>query len=218
MNITLDQIVDNLDLIINYKQPIFWAAILHVIFNPVFWNVVGRLENKSNAISRLFGNDKEKACYFFAFVTFTLGLTRDYLVFYACALQPKITDFLSYYANINTPTDLIQTVGTLLLMYGSVLVLTSMYRLGITGTYLGDYFGIFMESRVTEFPYNLYENPMYVGSTFCFFGHALRSMTASGLLISCIVWLVYRVAVMFEGPFTAKIFEEKARKEAAKIK
>lgn len=199
MNISLDTIVDNFDSIINYKQPVLWVAIAHVCFNPLWWNVAGRLENKKKVISKLCGNDKEKGCYLFAAITFTLGLTRDFLVAYAITLQPKITDFLSYYTNVSTPTDFIQTIGTLLLAYGSILVFTSMYRLGITGTYLGDYFGIFMESRVTAFPYNIYDNPMYVGSTFCFFGHALRSMTASGLLIASIVWLVYRVAVMFEG-------------------
>jgi phosphatidylethanolamine N-methyltransferase len=174
MNVSLDTIVENFDSIINYKQPIFWAAILHVIFNPIFWNVTGRIENKTQLFSRICGNSKHRACYIFAFVTFTLGLTRDYLVFSALAMQPKITDFLGYYMNINTPTDFIQTIGTLVLMWGSILVIMSMYRLGITGTYLGDYFGIFMNERVTAFPYNFYDNPMYVGSTFCFFGHALR--------------------------------------------
>jgi methylene-fatty-acyl-phospholipid synthase len=198
MDVSLDTIVDNFDSIINYKQPIFWAAIAHVIFNPLFWNVAGRLENKKQVISKLCGNDKEKGCYLLAVAVFTLGLTRDYLVVYALSMQPKMTDFLSY-LNINTPVDFLQTVGTLVLIYGSVLVLTSMYRLGIHGTYLGDYFGIFMESRVTAFPYNLYDNPMYVGSTFCFLGHALRSLTASGILIAIIVWTVYQIAIFFEG-------------------
>jgi phosphatidylethanolamine/phosphatidyl-N-methylethanolamine N-methyltransferase len=143
MNVSLDTIVDNFDEIINFKQPILWAAILHVIFNPVFWNVVGRLENKKKVVSRLFGNSKEKGCYAVAAVIFSLGLTRDYLVITCIAMQPKITDFLSYYTNINTPTELIQTIGTLLMIIGAVLVLTSMYRLGITGTYLGNLEHIF---------------------------------------------------------------------------
>ncbi|KAG5675092.1 hypothetical protein PVAND_005024 [Polypedilum vanderplanki] len=217
MNVSLDTIVENFDSIINYKQPIFWAAIVHVIFNPIFWNVTGRLENRTQIFTRICGNSKHRACYIFAFVTFTLGLTRDYLVVSALAMQPKITDFLSYYMNVSTPTDVIQTLGTIALIWGGILVLSSMYRLGITGTYLGDYFGIFMNERVTAFPYNVCENPMYVGSTFCFFGHALRTMTASGLLIAAIVWLVYRIAIMFEGPFTAKIFAEKALKESTKV-
>lgn len=36
----------------------------------------------------------------------------------------------------------------------------SMYQLGVTGTFLGDYFGILMEDRVTAFPYNVTNNPM----------------------------------------------------------
>jgi phosphatidylethanolamine N-methyltransferase len=57
---------------------------------------------------------------------------------------------------------------------GFTFVLSSMYKLGITGTYLGDYFGILMEERVTSFPFNVLDNPMYVGSTMAFFGNALR--------------------------------------------
>jgi phosphatidylethanolamine N-methyltransferase len=68
------------------------------------------------------------------------------------------------------------------------LVVTSIYALGITGklphaprpgsadhvgTYLGDYFGILMSKRVTGFPFNLFSDPMYVGSTFAFLGGAL---------------------------------------------
>lgn len=34
---------------------------------------------------------------------------------------------------------------------GSILVVSSMYALGITGTYLGDYFGILMEVRLRYF-------------------------------------------------------------------
>lgn len=43
----------------------------------------------------------------------------------------------------------------------------------VTGTYLGDYFGILMSARVTGFPFNLFSDPMYVGSTFAFLGGAI---------------------------------------------
>jgi len=48
-----------------------------------------------------------------------------------------------------------------------------MWALGITGTYLGDYFGILMDARVTGFPFNVLENPMYIGSTMNFLGISL---------------------------------------------
>ena len=36
-----------------------------------------------------------------------------------------------------------------------------MYALGVTGTYLGDYFGILMDEPVTSFPFNV-SNAHYV--------------------------------------------------------
>lgn len=56
---------------------------------------------------------------------------------------------------------------------GQLLVITSTWALGITGTFLGDYFGILMDSRVEGFPFNVVENPMYTGSTLCFAAGAL---------------------------------------------
>ena len=52
-------------------------------------------------------------------------------------------------------------------------MITSTLALGITGTFLGDYFGILMDKRVEGFPFNVLENPMYVGSTLCFAATAL---------------------------------------------
>lgn len=39
--------------------------------------------------------------------------------------------------------------------------------------FIGDYFGILMDERVTGFPFNVCENPMYVGSTLNFLATAL---------------------------------------------
>lgn len=49
-----------------------------------------------------------------------------------------------------------------------------MWKLGVTGTYLGDYFGILMDDMVTGFPFDFIPSPMYNGSTLCFFAGALR--------------------------------------------
>jgi len=56
---------------------------------------------------------------------------------------------------------------------GKTLVVTSTWPLGITGTFLGDYFGILMDDRVEEFPFNVLCGSMYVGSTMCFTAAAL---------------------------------------------
>lgn len=56
---------------------------------------------------------------------------------------------------------------------GQVFVVASHWALGITGTFLGDYFGILMDHRVEGFPFNVLRDPMYVGSTMSFAATAL---------------------------------------------
>jgi phosphatidylethanolamine N-methyltransferase len=64
---------------------------------------------------------------------------------------------------------------------------------------LGDYFGILMSARVTGFPFNVVENPMYVGSTMCFAATALWYSSPAGLLLTLLVHIVYAVALRYEG-------------------
>lgn len=64
-------------------------------------------------------------------------------------------------------------VGVILMVLGNILVITSTYQLGIMGTYLGDYFGFLMKERVTGFPFNIVEHPMYDGATMIFLGYSL---------------------------------------------
>jgi len=73
-----------------------------------------------------------------------------------------------------------------------------MYALGITGTYLGDYFGILMEKRVESFPFNVTDAPMYYGSTMSFLGTAILYGKPAGVLLTVEVLLVYLVALRFE--------------------
>ena len=64
-------------------------------------------------------------------------------------------------------------VPAALFALGQTFVVTSTWALGITGTFLGDYFGILMDHRVEGFPFNVLRDPMYVGSTLCFAATAL---------------------------------------------
>ena len=98
-----------------------------------------------------------------------------------------------------------------LLVSGNVLVLTSMWALGITGTYLGDYFGILMDEIVTGFPFNLTGSPMYWGSTMSFIGTALWFGKPAGLALSALVFVCYKIALTFEDPFTAEIYAKRER-------
>ena len=73
-----------------------------------------------------------------------------------------------------------------------------MWALGVTGTYLGDYFGILMESKVEGFPFNVTGAPMYWGSTMCFLGTSLWYGRGAGVVLSGLVLGCYVVALRFE--------------------
>ena len=51
------------------------------------------------------------------------------------------------------PEPLATVVPVVLFLMGQIFVITSTWALGITGTFLGDYFGILMDQRVEGFVY-----------------------------------------------------------------
>lgn len=93
-------------------------------------------------------------------------------------------------------------------------MLTSYYALGITGTFLGDYFGILMDEPVTGFPFNITSAPMYLGSTMSFLGTALLYGRPAGVLLTVVVAGVYWGALRWEDPFTAGIYEKRDRERS----
>jgi phosphatidylethanolamine/phosphatidyl-N-methylethanolamine N-methyltransferase len=107
---------------------------------------------------------------------------------------------------------LLNTYGAYaLLALGNTLVLSSMWALGLTGTYLGDYFGILMDAPVTGFPFNVTGAPMYWGSCCSFLGSALLYGRPVGVLLTGEVWLMYILALRWEDPFTAGIYKKRDR-------
>jgi len=64
-----------------------------------------------------------------------------------------------------------------------------------------------MEERVTSFPFNVLDNPMYVGSAMSFYGTSLWYGKPVGFLLSFEVSFMYILAMMLEGPFTTRIYE-----------
>ena len=97
------------------------------------------------------------------------------------------------------PEPLNVIVPAILVGLGQIFVVTSTWQLGITGTFLGDYFGILMDHRVEGFPFNVLTDPMYVGSAMSFVGASLWYESPAGLLISLYVYFAYVIALRFEG-------------------
>lgn len=121
-----------------------------------------------------------------ALTIFSLGIFRDHLYNVALEEQPV-------YPPIHYPQ-----LGMVLFGLGATLTLSSMWALGVTGTYLGDYFGILMDEPVTTFPFNVTGSPMYWGSTLSFIGTALYKGRAAGVLLSAEVFFLYLIALQFE--------------------
>ena len=76
-----------------------------------------------------------------------------------------------------------------------------------------------MAERVTSFPFNILDNPMYVGSAMSFFGTSFWFGKPIGFLLSVEASVMYVFAMMLEGPFTTKIYamrDEYLRRKAAR--
>ncbi|CAD7067360.1 unnamed protein product [Tilletia caries] len=140
-------------------------------------------------------------CYFLGATIFSIGIFRDHLYNEALRVQPTHPLLLR---------DEAKYAGALLFGLGNLFVLSSMWALGVTGTYLGDYFGILMDHIVTSFPFNVMANPMYWGSSMSFAGVALWFGKPAGLVLTVLVIVVYYVALKFEEPFTNNIYARAA--------
>ncbi|EAU87684.1 methylene-fatty-acyl-phospholipid synthase [Coprinopsis cinerea okayama7 len=179
-------------------------SLLSITFNPTAWNIVARNEYHNKTITRLFGGNRKAGCYFLAVMIFSFGILRDYLYHEALKEQPKVALIPYEYAS---------KIAVVLFGLGQLFVITSTWQLGITGTFLGDYFGILMDHRVEGFPFNILNDPMYVGSTMSFIATALWTERPAGLFISAYVYIVYRIALLFEGPFTDMIYSNRAAEQ-----
>lgn len=180
-----------------------------IVFNPTFWNIAARSEYHNKTITKLAGGNPRYGCYALAVTIFSIGIIRDALYERALRAQPThplLEGFVS------------QALAVGLVASGNVLVLSSMWALGITGTYLGDYFGILMDEIVTGFPFNVSGSPMYYGSTMSFIGTALWFGKPAGLVLSALVYVVYEIALRFEDPFTSQIYAKRDQEQKKKSK
>merc|ERR1711964_803747 len=171
--------------LIDFDQKSLAVAAASIAFNPIFWNTVARQEYHNKILTKLAGGNSRMACYGLAVTIFSLGIFRDLLYERALRAQPS---------HPLLQTALATYVAYGLIATGNVLVLSSMWALGVTGTYLGDYFGILMDDIVTGFPFNVTASPMYYGSTMSFLGTAILFGKPAGILLTAEVLIVYLIA------------------------
>ncbi|KAJ7067180.1 phospholipid methyltransferase-domain-containing protein [Mycena amicta] len=195
-------------IVVDFDQTSLLVSIASITFNPIAWNIVAQNEYRNKTITRMFGGNARYGCYFLAVLIFSFGMIRDSLYHKALLDQPPSPGML--------PAPFDTLVPAALFLTGQLFVLTSTWALGVTGTFLGDYFGILMEHRVEGFPFNVLRDPMYVGSTMSFAATALWYERSAGLLITLYVYIVYVIALRFEGPFTDMIYSKRAEEEKSK--
>ena len=148
-------------------------------------------EYRNKTITRLFGGNPRLGCYFLTVCIFSAGILRDHLY---VSPPPLPLPYLCVASRLSYPPSPSRRYRSALLeqprvpllpapfdtllpaalfVAGQTFVVSSTWALGITGTFLGDYFGILMDHRVEGFPFNVLRDPMYVGSTMCFAATAL---------------------------------------------
>ncbi|KAK8858413.1 hypothetical protein IAR55_002640 [Kwoniella newhampshirensis] len=190
--------------LIQVHKPSLWAFVAMTAFNPIFWNTVARNEYRNKTITKIVRSPLI-GCYLLAITIFSLSAFRDHLYLNAVKNQPALA-ILAHPA--------VKVVAAVLFAAGQTFVISSMWALGVTGTYLGDYFGILMTHRVTSFPFNVLSDPMYVGSALSHLGTALWFQSPVGVALAGWVWIVYAIALKYEGPFTDKIYSAKHKKSS----
>ena len=177
-----------------------WTALV-IVLCPLIWNVLARLCHrlipKQTPMSQRYF-----ICYLLMIWIFCFSSYRDYLVRQTILRQPKSLP-------ITNDSLLFTSLSIVFFLLGQVFVLSSFYKLGLTGTFLGDYCGILMDAPVRTFPFNVLNNPMYVGSSLSFLGIALFYRSPIGLLLTLEIYFVYRIALLFEEPYTAWIYRQK---------
>lgn len=67
------------------QEPSFLWSLFFICFNPIFWNIMARLEHKTQIVTKMAGRSRLLGCYVLAFAIFMLGVYRDYLYEVCCA-------------------------------------------------------------------------------------------------------------------------------------
>ncbi len=185
----LQKLPEYLEQMINFKNPLLWLSGMHIFFNVIYWNITSRIQYKTKIFSKLFGN-KKIAVYIHTILIFSFGLSRDFLYKYVVNTSSNSFPIID--------NQYMTFLGYLMLLLGITLVSSATYKLGIIGTFNGDAYGFLLPSIITSFPFNIFNAPMYLGSTLNFLGYAFINKSATGIFLTILVAAAYFFGTFFE--------------------
>eukprot|EP00177_Eucheuma_denticulatum_P006823 GFKZ01012411.1.p1 GENE.GFKZ01012411.1~~GFKZ01012411.1.p1 ORF type:complete len:249 (-),score=21.66 GFKZ01012411.1:170-916(-) len=187
---------------VDFSDKAFARALVATVLPPLLWNIIGPFEYYTRILSKV-SFKPIIGVYLSGFFIASLSVYRSALFVAAINSQLKLEEM---------NTTLVHVAAGFVMMWGLAMFLGAYYRLRITGTYLGDYFGILRDERITAFPFNISNNPMYDGSSLNHLAEALLQRSPAGIFLALWLFTCYRIGCIIEEPFTAKMYEERDKR------
>lgn len=184
---------------INFNEKYFIQCAQITLFNGALWCILPYLQYKFKLISRLVDNNMAIAADFLAFLLINIGSARN-TAFMDAVSHNEILNFGDAF---NTLTWII---GAIWVVLGFIFILGSFYRLGLRGMYFGDHFGFLFKERIEKFPYNVLDNPQYVGANLFYLGLSLIYRSPTGVFLTFLVMFSYNILYYFFERYRVKEF------------
>ncbi len=199
-------ILDIISKYINFREPNFEKALAYSFLCFLLWVLLPHLEFKYKLLSRLIGHNQGRALDFLAYFLIYVGTIRNHAFNEAVNHNIKIS-----YGMFEIP---IQIMCFAAMAFGLTLIAFSFYRLGMTNMYFGDHFGFLFKEKITTFPYNYFENPQYVGTTWFFMGFSICFHSPTGLFLTFVVYILYMILNVVEARKLKVFYPDSPIKEA----
>ena len=176
---------------INFSDPKFIETLGYSFLCFFMWVFLPHLEFKYKLLSRMTGNDQGKAADFLAYFLIYSGTLRNHIFNEAVGSNFKLPSYGLYEIPV-------QILCYLSMAFGMTLIAFSFYRLGMRNMYFGDHFGFLFTEKITSFPYNYFDNPQYLGTTFLFLGYSISWHSPAGIFLTLVINVLYRILNVVE--------------------
>jgi len=186
----MDILKNTLTNYIDFSEPSFILGVQYSVICFLGWIILPHLQFEYKLLSRITGGDQGKANDFLTYFLIYTGTMRNHAINEAISRNNSLS-----YGAFEIP---VQIFSWFMIIFGTVLVTMSFYRLGLRGMYFGDHFGFLFKEKITQFPYNYFPNAQYVGTTSMLIGYSLARHSASGIFIAVLVYVLYKILTIVE--------------------